>query len=196
MKKTNLFFSLSTKQLNIQHLPKKKHRSILAACLMVLLILLISPSSLAPLEQQKLQIKSSIAPQKKTITRDFNLVGLNREVIDFEVTAPGPIEAKATWRGKATTLALILNGPGQTGYYERKDGQSPLSLTFNVTNRHLSLGKMWKISVANFSSTAEAQGRVQISYPEKREISPPVAPIEKKPITPVKPVTPVAPEEA
>ena len=32
-------------------------------------------------------------------------------------------------------LALILNGPGQRGYFARKDGASPLSLEFVVTER-------------------------------------------------------------
>ncbi len=184
------------------YFPRQIRRSISAAGLLVLFILLISPSSLVPLEQRTFQRRSLTTPQQKTITRSFNLTGSSREVVEFDVAAPGRIEAKAEWSGTASSLALILNGPGQTQYYGRKDGKSPLSLSFTVTNQHLSLGRGWKVSVANFSSTTTAQGRVQISYPEKTEISPVVAPKEKKEtITPVSPqtkkeaVTPVPPAE-
>jgi len=201
MKKRSLFFSLKT-ELTRRCFSRQIRRSISVTSLMVLFILLISPSSLVPLEQKTFQRRSRTAPQQKTITRSFNLTGSSREVVEFNVTAPGRIEVKAEWSGTASSLALILNGPGRTQYYGRKDGASPLNLSFNVTNQHLSLGTGWKVSVANFSSTTTAQGRVQISYPEKTEISPVVAPKEKKEvITPVSPktkkeaITPVSPAE-
>jgi hypothetical protein len=140
-------------------------------------------------EQVKRWIKPVATSQKASIERDFSLTGRNREVIELELKTAGKIVVKAEWRGTASSLALILNGPGQKQYYARKDGKSPLSLTFNVTSRLLSLGKTWKVSVVNFSSRAAARGKVQITYPGVRESVPQIRPkeeaIEKPVIKPI-----------
>lgn len=161
-------------------------RSFILAIFTVYFILFCTyPQSIASNEQIVLKQKIAPASQQKTIARDFNLSGSSREVVDIEVTTAGRIEAKAEWSGTALTLALILNGPGMAQAYARKDGRSPLSLSFEVTNQHLSLGKIWKISVVNFSSTTAAQGKVQVFYPGEAEVTPSIAP--KEVITPVKP---------
>ena len=64
----------------------------------------------------------------------------------FQITQPGPIKANLTWDSKDCPLSMILNGPGQTGYYQRKDGPSPLAFEFAVTETHIAKGKDWTIT--------------------------------------------------
>jgi hypothetical protein len=52
----------------------------------------------------------------------------------------GPIEATLTWNSADCPLGLILNGPGQRGYFARKDGASPLSLQFALTDEQFAKG--------------------------------------------------------
>jgi hypothetical protein len=68
----------------------------------------------------------------------------------FSIKKPGPIEATLTWDSSDCALALILNGPGQRGYFARKDGASPLSLQFIVTEEQFAKGDDWSISVTCF----------------------------------------------
>jgi hypothetical protein len=98
------------------------------------------------------------------ILKPFSIGDRGRETVDFEVQGAGRIEARAEWSGAAGTLALILNGPGQTGYYARQNGKSPLSLSFKVTEDHIARGKKWTLSVVNFG-TGAAQGKVVIQVP-------------------------------
>jgi hypothetical protein len=62
----------------------------------------------------------------------------------------GPIEATLTWNSADCPLGLILNGPGQRGYFARKDGASPLSLQFAVTDEQFAKGSDWSITIACF----------------------------------------------
>ena len=73
------------------------------------------------------------------------------------------INGEATWTGSAADLALILNGPGQEGYYARVDGLSPLSLSYTVTTADLSKGTDWRLSIVNFGG-GDATGTVTILY--------------------------------
>jgi hypothetical protein len=66
----------------------------------------------------------------------------------FRVDRTGTITAKLTWTPSAESLALILNGPGQIGYYARQDGRPPLRIDFEVTDELLARGNDWQISVA------------------------------------------------
>ena len=65
------------------------------------------------------------------------------------VTAPGKISASAYWTGDEE-FSLILNGPGQVNYYERKDGKSPLALEFYVTPELAKQGDHWTVSLKYF----------------------------------------------
>lgn len=141
-------------------------RSVSVTCLLFLFILLCAfQQNLAPQKQIKIQKKAITSFQIASIDREFNLRGKSREVIEFNVTKQGKIDVRAEWSGTARSLALILNGPGKVQAYARKDGRSPLRLTFEVTRTILSLGKKWKVSVVNFSSGTTAQGRVHLTYP-------------------------------
>lgn len=68
----------------------------------------------------------------------------------IQLSRPGYIHA--TLRSDSTTepLTLLLNGPGKIGYFERKDGKSPLEISFDVTEDLLARGDIWRISVTKF----------------------------------------------
>ncbi len=77
---------------------------------------------------------------------------------------PGTIEAEATWSGSPSSMALIINGPGQVGYYAREDGSSPLSVSYEVTLDDWLSGDTWRVSWKAFSSP-NAEGNITITYP-------------------------------
>lgn len=89
----------------------------------------------------------------------------DRDVFDFEVRTPGTIRVEARWTGSASNLALILNGPGQEGHYQRIDGRSPLAVTQQVTRAILARGTRWKASIVNFSRKGAAIGTATVNYP-------------------------------
>ncbi len=76
---------------------------------------------------------------------------------------------QAIWAGSARNLALILNGPGQTGYYARQDGGSPLALEFKVGQTEMNRGRDWKVSIVNFGG-GRASGHVLVEYPGPRQL--------------------------
>lgn len=80
------------------------------------------------------------------------------------LSGPGAVNAQATWSGNPGSLALILNGPGQVGYYARQDGPSPLGLSYNVTAADLSTPGIWRITLISFSD-ADIEGTIDITYP-------------------------------
>jgi hypothetical protein len=129
----------------------------------VILLLSVGPG----FASAQLQVQKSASPsvqKSPVLTRTFNLSGQDREVIELEITAAGKLEAEAEWTGTADKVAIILNGPGQTQYYARKDGRSPLSIAFTFTERHLSKGDSWKLSVAVFGD-GTAKGKVEVRLP-------------------------------
>jgi len=77
---------------------------------------------------------------------------------------PGKIEAEATWTGTPNNLALFINGPGQVGYYARKDGGSPLTASYQVTQSDFDKGDTWRVSLTSFSA-ANAEGEITLTYP-------------------------------
>jgi hypothetical protein len=76
----------------------------------------------------------------------------------------GAINATANWSGTPGTMALIINGPGQVGYYARQDGGSPLSVSYTVTPANLGAGDLWRVSLTSFVA-ADANGSIEITYP-------------------------------
>ncbi len=89
----------------------------------------------------------------------------------LRLVKPGQIRVRATWSGTAANLALIINGPGQVGYYARKDGASPLEVVYNVTEDDLKAGNEWRVSVVNFGS-GRADGTLTFTYPSGSSDSP------------------------
>ena len=106
---------------------------------------------------------------ESTVGRPFVLLAERGDATSWRVhpTAAGTITAEATWGGDRS-LALILNGPGQVGYYERQDGASPLRLRFQVTPELLRLDGEWRLSIVNFSGLP-ARGQVQVRWPGRGE---------------------------
>lgn len=86
----------------------------------------------------------------------------------FRVTRAGPIVADLAWAANEGTLALILGGPGQVGYFARKDGRSPLQIEFEVTEELLASGKEWEISVTKFGgfSGGQIDYKLDLRFPE------------------------------
>jgi hypothetical protein len=96
------------------------------------------------------------------VSRKFNLAARQREIIELNIKAPFLIDVSADWAGTAKILSLILNGPGQRGYYSRSNGKSPLKLIYRATDKVVSEDEKWTVTVANFNTREEAQGVVHI----------------------------------
>jgi len=113
-----------------------------------------------------LPMETALAAEQVTRSIPFQLSSDfgDRKTYSFAVTAPGKIVLRANWSG-SMPLALILNGPGQTGYYVRKDGKSPLRAVYTVTRRDLEKRGHWRVSIANFSRVGGAAGKLSVSYP-------------------------------
>jgi hypothetical protein len=94
-----------------------------------------------------------------------------RTAYHLRLTGPGQIRVRAQWSGTAGQLALIINGPGQTGYYARNDGASPLEVAYTVTAADYAKGSDWRVSLVSFSE-GRADGSVQFTYPSGSRISP------------------------
>jgi hypothetical protein len=94
-----------------------------------------------------------------------------RAVHHLRLTGAGQVKVRATWSGTQANLALIINGPGQEGAYARRDGPSPLEVTYDVTTTDLAAGDHWRVTVASFGS-GQANGTVEITYPSGSSVSP------------------------
>ncbi len=121
--------------------------------------------------------------ERPTFQAPFAVAARDRSVFTLTLDAPGTLRARATWTG-SERLALILNGPGQTGYYARADGASPLSISFDVTDELLEHGAQWKLSVIQFGSGRPAEGMLAVTLP-RLPASPdePTPPVEETPVT-------------
>ncbi|NTU52009.1 MAG: hypothetical protein HGA94_06190, partial [Candidatus Aminicenantes bacterium] len=117
-----------------------------------------------PVQAQVQKSGSASAQKGAVVSRAFDLTSQGREVVEIEIGSTGKLEARATWTGNAERVALILNGPDRTQYYARKDGRSPLTLSFDFDESHLAKGGAWRLSVALFGDGA-AKGRVEVRLP-------------------------------
>jgi serine/threonine protein kinase len=99
------------------------------------------------------------------LTTDFVVdTGYGNSTSLVRLINPGTISGEATWSGAPGNMALIINGPGQVGYYARQDGASPLEVSYTVTEADLAFGDIWRVSVAAFSAPS-ATGSVSLSFP-------------------------------
>ena len=100
----------------------------------------------------------------------------DRVIFPIELSKPGRIEVRLNWEGTARKLAIILNGPDRPGQpnpvaaYARRDGVSPITLSYDVTSSDFNRGRKWFVSLVNFSGGEARNGEVAINYP--REASP------------------------
>ncbi|MCB0032031.1 MAG: hypothetical protein KDE28_29175, partial [Anaerolineales bacterium] len=88
----------------------------------------------------------------------------NRTIYYIRLTEPGLITVNASWTGAQSQLSLLINGPGQQGFYARQDGSSELSVSYQVTADDFDDGDEWRVTVASFGSD-RADGTITISYP-------------------------------
>jgi len=111
----------------------------------------------------------SIGAAAKTETHAFSIGGPSggRQEFSLKVPAAGTIRVEARWTGSPAKLTLILNGPGQTGYYQRLEDRSPLVVVQDVSGEILEKGRDWKASIVNFGDSGSAKGTVTITYPEE-----------------------------
>jgi hypothetical protein len=105
----------------------------------------------------------TVLPAIQTWTHPIKVLP-NRAVYHLRLTGPGEIRVRAEWTGAQSDLALLINGPGQVGYYARQDGSSPLEVAYTVTAADLAAGDDWRVTVASFG-TARADGTVRVIYP-------------------------------
>jgi hypothetical protein len=105
----------------------------------------------------------TVVPAIQTWTHAIKVLP-NRAIYHLRLVAPGEIRVRAEWTGAQSDLALLINGPGQVGYYARRDGTSPLEVAYTVTAADLAAGDDWQVTVASFG-IARADGTVRVIYP-------------------------------
>jgi|GEM_PF-1270128 len=108
-----------------------------------------------------------VTAKAETARHSFSLGGQsdNRQEFTFTVRTAGTIRIEARWTGAPDNLTLILNGPGQTGYYQRQEHDSPIVLVQDVNGDILRKGINWKASIVNFGPSVPVKGTVTITYP-------------------------------
>lgn len=106
-------------------------------------------------------------PRPREEVRGFSLNGVygSRQEFTFNAISEGQIRIEVRWTGGPRRLALILNGPGKVGFYQRRDGGSPLAVVQTVSRSILSRGTAWRVSIVNFNRGASASGTIIITYP-------------------------------
>jgi hypothetical protein len=105
----------------------------------------------------------TVLPAIQTWTHPIK-VQPNRAIYHLRLVEAGEIRVRAEWTGAQSDLALIINGPGQVGYYARQDGSSPLEVAYTVTAADLAAGDDWRVTVASFGA-ARADGTIRVIYP-------------------------------
>jgi hypothetical protein len=108
-------------------------------------------------------------PAQAPTTKSFSISNSYgaRTTFSFKIRESGCIWVKATWTGTAKKLALILNGPNQTLPYNRQDGSSGLTLTYNVKATDIKKAtkeQPWTLTITNFGG-GTARGRITIDIP-------------------------------
>jgi len=138
-----------------------------AACCLFFGQFLWAPLEAGPPARQlrHAQAVSAIQTKGEAVSREFSFSGADKLAVELKIAGPGKVRAKAVWSGTASSLALILNGPGMTQAYVRRDGPSPLSLEFDLTSELASKGTGWRISVANYPSGATVRGTLTVDLP-------------------------------
>jgi len=108
--------------------------------------------------------KSTWINRKFTLSASFG----NRQLVQFRLERPGRVILDSTWQNGNIPLAMMLNGPGQTSAYTRKDGRSRSRVELVVTPTLFAKGHTWTATIANFSRKGPVSGVFKIGYPGKR----------------------------
>ena len=144
----------------------KVRRAAAVSCILLLIQFLWAPleAQTAP-RQIKRQTQTAVTAKGATLTRAFSISTNGRENVELTIPAAGVLQVRAEWTGTAAKLALILNGPGLTQAYARRDGPSPLNLSFTITPELLSKGAAWRVSIADFQPNSTAKGSILVTLP-------------------------------
>lgn len=192
--------------LSVNNLPERLRRMTAIICVFLFIQLIYQPLQARPARGQIQPLKKFTPIEQKAVSRtmDFELKSTGEAEFSLTIGAAGKIRATASWTGTATSLALILNGPGQTQYYARRDGGSPLTLEFDLTPGLLNKGNSWKLTLASFQNGITARGKVAFQLPSGSSViqrsGQPAAATEDKSISAVtqaqpKTTTATVPEE-
>jgi hypothetical protein len=97
----------------------------------------------------------------------------DQAVFEMPDTTAGQIGAKVTWTGQ-TRLSALLYGPAVTragirqGTLARKDGASPLALSYGVRSTNLISRGEWSVALSNAGKGggAVSKGTLTLAYPQ------------------------------
>jgi len=153
--------------ISVNSLPERLRQITAVICVLLFIQVIYLPLQARPAGRQLQSLKkfTQLSARTASATRDFSLSNGGEAKFDLTISAPGRIQVTAAWTGTASSLALMLNGPGQTQYYARRDGSSPLSLDFEMTQELLNKGSGWKLSLVSFQSGVTAQGKIDFKLP-------------------------------
>lgn len=168
MLKGRLSFAASQPALlSVKIFPKRLRQITSLFCVLLLIQILWTPLQARTASKQIQPLKKAITLNQKNVIQTFifSITGTGEAEFSLTIGAAGKIKATASWTGTASSLALILNGPGQSQYYARKDGGSPLSLEFDLTQELLNRGSSWKMSLVSFQSGVSASGKIELYLP-------------------------------
>lgn len=93
---------------------------------------------------------------ERALTVPVFAVGMMRATFTPEGDGPHP------------KLALLLYAPGQgRKAVRRDDGSHKLIVTFQISQRDLGTGNLWKIAIVNYgSASVDVKGQLHVSYPQ------------------------------
>lgn len=80
----------------------------------------------------------------------------------IDVAGPGLVTVKATWTGTVRTMNIWFYGPDKP---VRKQGQSPLELSYEITNDEFSQENKWRVKLIPQPAAGTAEGELVVSYP-------------------------------
>lgn len=184
--------------LSVKSLPDRLRQITALICVFLFLQLIYLPLQARPARPQIQPMKRVIPLNQKTVsqTLTFSITGAGEAAFSLTIGAAGKIKATASWTGTSGSLALILNGPGQTQYYARRDGGSPLTLEFDITQELLQKGSSWKLSLVSFQSGVTAAGKIEFQLPAGSSIvqqsGQPAAAVQGKAVSTATPAQPGA----
>ncbi len=116
--------------------------------------------------------QDDVGKVKQMLIKSFDLSPYEKEIIKLTVHEAGQLTVSVDWAGVPRSLAVILNGPGQVGYFAREDGPSPLSLAYTWTQEDLQKGSEWSLTILNVSGKSVSQVSINIECPGEEATEP------------------------
>ncbi|MGB9906294.1 MAG: hypothetical protein ACPLRR_02770 [Candidatus Saccharicenans sp.] len=195
---SNVLESQRQPVLSVKSIPDRLRQITAFICVFLFLQVIYLPLQARPVAPQIQPMKRVVPVPQKTVsqTLTFSITGAGEAGFSLTIGAAGKIKATASWTGTSGSLVLILNGPGQTQYYARRDGGSPLTLEYEITQELLQKGNGWKLSLVSFQSGVTAAGKIEFQLPAGSSVvqqsGQPAAAFQDKAVTTATPVRPKA----